>query len=128
MSDPDLLVERLESILEALERIPRRFATITQPDDFRTSEEGLEHMDAICMILIAIGEEFKKIDRKTEGKLFAHYSQVQWHGAISLRDVLAHGYFDVDAAQLYTICKDRVPVLIESLRQVIEDLRHGFTP
>ncbi|MFO1430077.1 MAG: HepT-like ribonuclease domain-containing protein [Candidatus Competibacteraceae bacterium] len=128
MSDPDLLVERLELILEALERIPRRFITITQPDDFRTSEEGLEHMDAICMILIAIGEEFKKIDRKTEGKLFAHYSQIQWHGAISLRDVLAHGYFDVDAAQLYTICKDRVPVLIESLRQVIADLQHGFTP
>ncbi len=34
------------------------------------------------MILIAAGEEFKKIDRQTRGKLFARYPQVEWRGAI----------------------------------------------
>ena len=82
-------------------------------------------MDAICMILIAAGEEFKKIDRQTDGKLFARYPQVQWRGATGLRDVLAHGYFDVDAEQLYTICLERIPGLIETLQQMIRDLQHG---
>ena len=53
-------------------------------------------MDTVCMILIAAGEEFKNIDKQTEGKLFTRYPQVQWRVAMGLRDVPAHGYFDVD--------------------------------
>src|SRR5713226_9000659 len=111
MYDANLLLERLQSVLTALERIPRRSADISQSSDFLTSEAGLDRMDGICMILIATGEEFKRIDRQTEGKLFARYPQVQWRGAIGLRDVLAHGYFDVDTEQLYTICMERIPPL-----------------
>lgn len=125
MYDSALLLERLQTVLAALERIPRRCAAISQPSDFLASEAGLDRMDAICMILIAAGEEFKNIDRRTEGELFARYPQVQWRGAIGLRDVLAHGYFDVDTEQLYTICTERIPGLIETLKTMIEDLEHG---
>lgn len=127
MFDPQLLTERLQTVLTALERIPQRFAEISRPEDFLSSERGIEKMDAICMILIAAGEEFKRIDRQTEGKLFAHYPQVEWRGAIGLRDVLAHGYFDVDAEQLYTICKERIPPLIATIRQIIQDIENGAT-
>jgi len=125
MYDSDLLLERLQTVLAALERIPRRSAAISQPSDFLATEAGLDRMDAICMILIAAGEEFKKIDRQTEGRLFARYPQVQWRAAIGLRDVLAHGYFDVDTEQLFTICAERIPALIETLKTMIEDLEHG---
>jgi len=125
MSDINLLVERLKTVLTALERIPRRFGDIADPNDFLASDDGIDRMDAICMILISAGEEFKKIDRQTEGKIFARYPQVQWRGAIGLRDVLAHGYFDVDAEQLYAICKERIPALIETLKTMIEDLESG---
>ena len=118
MYDSGLLLERLQTVLTALERIPRRCADISQPSDFLANEAGLDRMDAVCMILIAAGEEFKNIDKQTEGKLFARYPQVQWRGAIGLRDVLAHGYFDVDTEQLYTICKERIPVLIETIRKL----------
>ena len=53
-SDPQLLAERLQTVLTALERIPQRFAAISQPADFLSSERGIERMDAICMILIAV--------------------------------------------------------------------------
>ena len=71
MSDANSLLDRMQSVLTALERIPRRFAGISQPSDFLTSDAGIDSMDAICMILIAAGEEFRKIDRQTEGNLFA---------------------------------------------------------
>lgn len=123
MSDASLFSERLQAVLTALERIPRHCAGISQPGDFLTSNAGIDSMDAICMILIAAGEEFKKIDQQTKGKLFARYPQVQWRGAIGLRDVLAHGYFDVDTEQLYTICIERIPPLIETVREMIKELR-----
>ena len=125
MSDPGTLIERLTSILEALERIPRRFAGVSRPLDFRSSDDGLDRLDAICMTLIAVGEEFKRIDRQTDGVLLARYPQVQWRGVKAVRDVLAHGYFDVDAEQLYDLCRDDIPVLIDAVRTMIRDLRDG---
>ncbi|MGH9429972.1 MAG: HepT-like ribonuclease domain-containing protein [Terriglobia bacterium] len=126
MSDRDLLIERLTSILEALERIPRRFAGIESPSDFRTSEAGIDRMDAICMILIAVGEEFKAIDRKTEGKLLSRYPNVKWQGIMGVRDVLAHGYFQVNTEQLFGICREDIPQLIGTVRQIIQDVKNGF--
>jgi uncharacterized protein with HEPN domain len=80
MYDPELLVEKLQTLIEALERIPRRFAGISVPSDFHASDDGIDRMDAICMILIAAGEELKNIDRKTEGKWLSRYPAINWRG------------------------------------------------
>ncbi len=125
MSDTTLLIERLELVLGALERIPNRFASIQTPDDFLADETGVEHMDSICMVLIAAGEEFKRIDKQTEGKLFAAYPQIQWRGVMGMRDVLAHGYFQVDAEQLFTVCDVHVPQLIHTLHLILRELKEG---
>ena len=77
MYDPELLVEKLQTLLEALERIPRRFADIDSPADFTSSDAGIDRMDAICMILIAAGEEIKNIESKTEGKLLSRYPDIK---------------------------------------------------
>ena len=123
MSDEQtLLKERLETVLEALERIPRRFSSVSKPADFIKSETGKDTMDAICMVLIAAGEEFKQIDRQTKGDLFSQYPQIPWRKAIGLRDVLAHGYFQADPVQLYSICKENIPSVIETLQKIIKDL------
>lgn len=50
MSHDPLLVERLEGVLEVLERIPRRFAGITTSEDFIDNPEGQDRLDAICMV------------------------------------------------------------------------------
>jgi uncharacterized protein with HEPN domain len=125
MYDPELLLEKLRTLLEALERIPRRFADIAAPEDFYGSDAGIDRMDAICMILIAVGEELKNIDHKTEGKLLSHYPGVRWRGAMGVRNVLAHGYFQVNAEQLFDICRNDIPALIETVKTMIRDIEHG---
>jgi uncharacterized protein with HEPN domain len=124
MYDREVLVEKLKTLLEALERIPRRFGGIAEPADFYASNEGIDRMDAICMILIAAGEEFKSIDRKTEGKLLSRYPNVKWRGVMGVRDVLAHGYFQVNAEQLYDICQNDIPALIETVKVMIADVEN----
>lgn len=125
MYDPDLMIERLTRVLEALERIPARFAGIESPSDFADTPAGVEKMDSICMVLIAVGEELKTIDRKTEGALLSRYPQIDWRGVVGTRDFLAHGYFRVDTEELFRICRDNVPVLIEAVRKMIADLGEG---
>jgi hypothetical protein len=48
MCDRVRLVEELETLLSALERIPRRFSGIKLPSDFFASDEGTDRLDAIC--------------------------------------------------------------------------------
>jgi len=123
MSESEVVLERLTSVLSALERIPRRFASISAPADFLASDAGIDRMDAICMILIATGEQLKAIDRKTGGKLLPRYPSVPWSAVMGVRDVLPHGYFEVNTEQLFGICKADIPVLIATIRQMICDLR-----
>jgi uncharacterized protein with HEPN domain len=123
MFDSSLLREQLENVLEALERIPRRFAGVNLLDGFSQSNEDKDRLDAICMILLAVGEAFKKIDRKTEGKLLSRYPEVDWSGVKGVRNVIAHGYFDIDAEEVFSICLDDIPTLIETVRKMIKELK-----
>ncbi|MFA4910045.1 MAG: HepT-like ribonuclease domain-containing protein [Desulfobacteria bacterium] len=118
-------VDRLKDVLEALERIPRRFESIHSPDDFLADETGLEHLDSICMILVAVGEAFRQLDTKTKGDWLARYPQIPWRDVIGVRNVIAHGYFDIDAEQVFNICKKDIPELIRTVRVMIKDLQDG---
>ena len=97
MFDRSQLIERLQDLLEALERIPRRLESIRSPDDFLADEVGHEHLDSICMILVAAGEAFRQIESKTKGEWLALYPQIPWRDVIGVRNVIAHGYSDIDA-------------------------------
>ncbi len=72
MFDQALLVELLNQILEAATRIERRSSGIQSAEEFEATPEGLDNLDGICMMLIAIGENLKRFDAKTEGKLLAN--------------------------------------------------------
>jgi hypothetical protein len=63
MLDKLLLQENLQQIDEALNRIGRRFSSISTVDDFLDSDYGLDMLDSIAMMLIAVGENFKGIDK-----------------------------------------------------------------
>ena len=47
-------------------------------DDFLGSSEGMILLDATCMLLIAIGESLKNLDKVTEGKLLPIYPSIPW--------------------------------------------------
>jgi uncharacterized protein with HEPN domain len=70
MYDQKLSHDILTQILEASGRIKRRFAVIQSSDDFLANDDGIDRLDAICMMLIAIGESLKYLDKIIGGKLF----------------------------------------------------------
>jgi len=121
----ETVAEQLETILEALKRIPRRFSNIDVATDFLDSDDGIDKLDAICMILIAIGEAFKKIDQKMGSDFLNCYPHIDWKGIKGVRDVIAHGYFDVDVEQVFNLCRDDIPILIQTVQQMIADIRTG---
>jgi uncharacterized protein with HEPN domain len=125
MYDVELVLEILRQIQEAGKRIERRFSPVRHSNDFLANDDGLDRLDAICMMLIAIGESLKNLDKLTNGELLARYPGVDWKGAKGSRDIISHHYFDLDAEAVYGICKNDMPSLIAAIEKIIEDLSHS---
>jgi uncharacterized protein with HEPN domain len=121
MSEPALIREILSQILIGARRIERRAGSVLVYGDFLDSDAGLDMLDAICMMLIAIGESVKKLDKITSGMLLPRFPQVDWKGVKGVSDVISHQYFDVDAEAVFTISKKHIPVLISTVEQIIAD-------
>ena len=122
MSDLKLVLEILSQIEEAAKRVTRRFAKVDSSGAFLESEEGLEKLDAICMQLIAIGESLKNLDKVTFSELLPKYPQVEWKGAMGIRDIITHHYFDLDAEAVYDACEQDIPILTKTIARMKADL------
>lgn len=124
MYDRLITVHVLELIRDSLEKIESRFSGISCPDDFLLSESGMMLLDSICMKLTAIGESFKNLDKITHKELLAQYPQIPWEHVMGIRDIIVHHYFDVDADEIYRICKEDIPLLSQVVSCMLTDLRH----
>jgi uncharacterized protein with HEPN domain len=122
--DWEIIVDMLQQIAETLERIRWAFAPVSTPDLLGNSVEGLEKLDAISMKLLAIGEILKKIDQKTNKLLFSQYPEIDWTGFIGLRDVIAHGYYNIDPIRIFEICSKETEPLELVIKKIINDLKY----
>jgi uncharacterized protein with HEPN domain len=117
-----LALDILYDILSAIERIQDRTKNIRSADDFLSSPEGMTLLDATCMLLIAVGESLKNLDKVTEGKLLPTYPTIPWKQVKGLRDIIAHHYFDVDASQIFWILSYELSPLEQAVRFFITNL------
>ena len=118
-----IALDILGDILSAIERLEERTKDIHTIDDFLCSSSGMVLLDATCMLLIAIGESLKNLDKTTNGVLLSTYPSIPWKNVKGLRDIIAHHYFDVDASQILWIVKNEISPLKKAICFFIEELK-----
>ncbi|UKK66502.1 DUF86 domain-containing protein [Prevotella communis] len=118
----NIALDILEDILSAIGRLEDRTKDIQTVDDFLCSSSGMVLLDATCMLLIAIGESLKNLDKTTDGKLLPTYPSIPWKNVKGMRDIIAHHYFDVDASQILWIIKNEVAPLKTAIQYFIREL------
>ncbi|MBO4661272.1 MAG: DUF86 domain-containing protein [Bacteroidaceae bacterium] len=111
-----MVCETLNNIHLAITRLDNRSMNVHSVDDYLTSPSGMEKLDAACMVLIAIGESVKTLDKLTEKKLLPTYPSIDWKGVMGVRDIIAHHYFEVDPDAVFGIIKND----LTPLKQAIE--------
>ena len=121
MYDKELLYNVLQQILEAIQKIEKRFKSISKPSDFIDTYEGATMLDAICMMLIAIGENLKNVDKITNKTLLAKYPEMDWKGVKGLRDIISHHYFDIDVEEIFWVCEHHIPQLSQTIEKIIKE-------
>ena len=82
----------------------------------------MERLESTCMLLIAIGESIKGIDKITNKELLPQYPEVDWKGAMGIRDIIAHHYFELDAEVVFDVVKNEFPNLLQTIRRMKNDL------
>ncbi len=122
MFDKSLVFLILMQVDEALGKIKSRTAHVASAGDFTDSPEGLEKLDSICMLFIAVGDSLKNIDKITGGTLFTRYPEIDWSGVKGFRDIIAHHYFDIDAEQVFWICIHELKKLSATIKKMIAEI------
>ena len=122
MYDRELVLEILRQIYQAAQTILGRFEPVKTVSDLTDSPAGIEKLDSICMLLIAIGEALKNLDKTTNKSLLPKFPQVDWSKAKGMRDIISHHYFETDAEVIYDVCKNHIPELAQTINKMIREL------
>lgn len=76
----------------------------------------MQNLAASCMLIEAIGEGVKQIDKFTDSKLLIERPEIPWKDVIGIRNHIAHGYFDIDGDIVFDVVKNN----LDSLQEAIE--------
>ena len=122
MHDEELLYYSLKRIASTIERIINNSQAIDDSLYYVLSPAGMERLESTCMLLLAIGESIKGIDKMTRKQLLPNYPEVDWKGAMGIRDIIAHHYFDIDESIVFDVVKNKLPGMLETINKMIEEL------
>ena len=111
---------------EALERIERKAEPLLADPSLLDQEEGQDRLDVICMQFLAAGEALKRLEKLEPGLLASRFPDIDWKGAMGLRDVIAHQYFDLDAEQVLLICQDALPGVLSAIRSLEQQAQEAL--
>ncbi len=121
--DKDIVKDTLLQISEAMEQLIEWNKNISTPDDYATTPDGVKTLAATCMLIEAIGEGIKKIEKRTNGTLLNNlHPDIPWKEIMGMRDHIAHGYFQIDAEFVFdTVSNDLKPLQI-AIEDIIRQL------
>ncbi len=102
--------ERLILIIDTVNIIENRMATIKKPEDFIADEQSIILLDAICMRLQTIGENLNKV-LKTDPDFIKNNIQMDPLPIINFRNIVSHAYELIDYEIIYTICTTELALI-----------------
>ena len=122
MCKSQIIESLLKKIFQTVERILANSETITSPSFYLLTPSGMERLESTCMLLIAIGEGVKGVDKLTDKKLLSFYPGMDWKGVMGMRDIIAHHYFDLDAAVVFEVVKNNLPSMLTIIKKMRTEL------
>jgi len=123
MYNKTLVLDILRHIDDILCTLTEGTKDILKLDVLPETADGMLQLNGICMCLLVIGEELKKIDKQTDKQLLSHYPLIPWQDVIGMRDIIAHHYFEIDVDIVSDILCNDIPPLVITVKQMITDLQ-----
>lgn len=109
----------LLQIKKAIEQLQNWNKDIQNVDDYYSTPEGMKNLAASCMLIEAIGEGVKQIDKLTQSRLLDERPEIPWQDVIGIRNHIAHGYFDIDGDIVLDVIKNNLDELLAAINYFI---------
>lgn len=109
----------LLQIKKAIEQLQDWNKDIQNVDDYYSTPEGMKNLAASCMLIEAIGEGVKQIDKLTQSRLLDERPEIPWQDVIGIRNHIAHGYFDIDGDIVLDVIKNNLDELLDAINYFI---------
>ena len=109
----------LLQIKKAIEQLQDWNKDILNVDDYYSTPEGMKNLAASCMLIEAIGEGVKQIDKLTQSRLLDERPEIPWQDVIGIRNHIAHGYFDIDGDIVLNVIKNNLDELLAAINYFI---------
>jgi len=104
----------IEDILESIEKIEEYMEGVSE--DVFYAETKIQ--DCVFRRLETIGEAAKNIPQQIRKK----YSDIQWKSIAGMRDVLIHGYFEVNLERVWKTVEKDLPSLKKNILKMKRDM------
>ncbi|MEN6386524.1 MAG: DUF86 domain-containing protein [Phycisphaerales bacterium] len=105
--------ERLLDVIEAIERIEKYSSK--NKDSF-DKDELVQNW--IIHHLFIVGEAVSRISDDLQEK----YCEIPWSKIIGMRNILAHGYFEVDTNVVWSVVKNDLPELKTNIQKILREI------
>lgn len=109
----------LLQIKKAIEQLQDWNKDILNVDDYYSRPEGMKNLAASCMLIEAIGEGVKQIEKLTQSRLLDERPEIPWQDVIGIRNHIAHGYFDIDGDIVLDVIKNNLDELLAAINYFI---------
>lgn len=109
----------LLQIKKTIEQLQDWNKDIQNVDDYYSTPEGMKNLAASCMLIEAIGEGVKQIDKLTQSRLLDERPEIPWQDVIGIRNHIAHGYFDIDGDIVLDVIKNNLDELLAAINYFI---------
>ena len=113
------IFRQIETAINQLTEWNRHVKTV---DDYYLSSDGMQKLAASCMLIEAIGESVRQIDKITEGKLLPDRPEIPWEDVIGIRNHIAHGYFDIDGDIVFSVIQNELQPLLKAVQFLLKTL------
>ena len=113
------IVVTLIQIKEAIKQLQDWNRDVQVVDDYYSTPEGMKNLAASCMLIEAIGEGVKQIDRLTQSRLLIERPEIPWQDVIGIRNHIAHGYFNIDGDIVLDVIKNNLDDLLAAIEYFI---------
>lgn len=118
----EILLDSLTQIRNAITQLIEWNKDITDMNELLKSPGGTQDLAGNCMVLMAICEGFKKIEKQTNGEFLIQRPEIPWKQIFGLRDRIAHGYFDIDVEIISQIINEDLVPLLNATEALINTL------
>lgn len=115
----EVILDLLQNILNAITQLQEWNNDLKSVNDLLVSPEGMKTLSADCMLIQAIGEGIKQLDKLTDGQLFPLQPQIPWKQVKGMRDHIAHGYFDINTDLVWSVITEDLAPLKEAIEYFI---------